>query len=58
MSLNYKKISVSFGVGIGAEKKNIFGIGVGIGIGKKFFRDRSRVSESKSVTPLITTSEI
>ncbi len=73
MSLNYKKISEFFGVGV--EKKILLGVGVGIGAEKKFssgsefesepkknyFRDRSwnrsrsRVSESKNVTPLITT---
>jgi hypothetical protein len=54
MSLNYKKISEFVGVGIRAEKKLFSGSKLESESKKKFFRSRSRVSESKSVTPLIT----
>jgi hypothetical protein len=69
MSLNHKKISEFFGVVV---EKKFLGVGVGIGAEKKlfsgseleseskknFFRSQSRVSESKSVTPLITIRRI
>jgi hypothetical protein len=50
MSLNYKKISEFFGVGVGieAEKKNIFGIGVEIGIGEKIFSESESGFGSKN----------
>jgi hypothetical protein len=54
MSLNYKKISEFFGVGVGVEKKFFSESELESELKKKFFRSRSRVSESKSVTPLIT----
>ncbi len=66
MSLNYKKISEFFGVGVEKKffseseleaepKKKLFSESeLESESKKKFFRSRSRVSESKSVTPLIT----
>jgi hypothetical protein len=50
MSLNYKKISEFFGV----EKKFFSESELESESEKKIFRSRSRVSESKNVTPLIT----
>jgi len=54
MLLNYKKILEFFGVGVGVEKKFFFESELESESAKNFFRSRSRVSESKSVTPLIT----